>query len=108
MGLAIAAIVGRVSPAGEVAVPADTTVARRLGLHKSRNVVLGLAALFSLDAFAGGPVQQGIPASWFHAAYGGPEARLGAILFAPNALPAASARAGAGGAARAGPPNSDG
>ncbi|MFL5680716.1 MAG: MFS transporter [Chloroflexota bacterium] len=102
IGLAIAAIVSRVSPAVEVAVPADTTVARRLGLHKSRNIVLGLAALFSLDAFAGGLVMQSILAYWFHATYGVPEALLGAIFFAANLLAAASALAAAGIARRIG------
>src|SRR3954447_16256218 len=102
IGVAIAAIVSRVSPAVEVAVPADTTVARRLGLHKSRNVVLGLAALFSLDAFAGGLVMQSILAYWFHVTYGVPEALLGAIFFAANLLAAASALAAAGIAARIG------
>jgi MFS family permease len=102
IGVAIAALISRVSDAVEVAAPADTTVARRLGLHRSRNVVLGLAALFSIDAFAGGLVMQSILAYWFHQTYGVPEALLGGIFFAANLLAAASALAAAGIAARIG------
>jgi predicted MFS family arabinose efflux permease len=102
IGIAIAVLISRLSDAVEVRAPADTTVARRLGLHRSRNVVLGLAALFSLDAFAGGLVMQSILAYWFHQTYGVPEAVLGAIFFAANLLAAASALAAAGIAARIG------
>ena len=56
------------------------------GLHKSRNVVLKLAALFSLDAFAGGFVIQSIMAYWFHIRFGVEPAVLGGIFFGANIL----------------------
>jgi predicted MFS family arabinose efflux permease len=65
-------------------------------------VVLGLSALFSLDAFAGGLVFQSILAYWFHVTYGVPEAVLGVIFFAANILAAVSALAAASIAARIG------
>ncbi len=102
IGLALALLFSQVSPAVEVAVATDISIARRLGLHRSRNVVLGLAGLFSIDAFAGGLVMQSILAYWFHVTYGVPEALLGAIFFAANLLAAGSALAAAGIAARIG------
>jgi hypothetical protein len=45
------------------------------GLHRSRNVVLKLSALFSLDAFAGGFVMQSIVAYWFHVRFQVPPGR---------------------------------
>ncbi|MDQ6796246.1 MAG: MFS transporter [Chloroflexota bacterium] len=102
IGLALAALFSRVSPSVEVTAPTDTSVARRLGLHRSRNIVLGLAALFSIDAFAGGLVMQSILAYWFHQTYDVPVALLGGIFFAANLLAAASALAAAGIAARIG------
>ena len=102
VGLGIAALFSRVSSAVEVSAPADTTIARRLGLHRSRNTVLGLSALFAIDAFAGGLVMQSILAYWFHVTYGVSEALLGAIFFAANLLAAASALAAASIAARIG------
>jgi MFS family permease len=102
IGIGLAVLFSRVSGAVEVAAPTDTSIARRLGLHKSRNIVLGLAALFSIDAFAGGLVMQSILAYWFHVTYGVPEALLGAIFFGANILAAGSALAAAGIAARIG------
>jgi MFS family permease len=102
IGLAIAALFSRVSAAVEVSAPADTSVARRLGLHRSRNTVLGLSGLFAIDAFAGGLVMQSILAFWFHQTYGVSEALLGGIFFAANLLAAASALAAARIAARIG------
>jgi MFS family permease len=54
-------------------------------------VVLGLAALFSLDAFAGGFVIQSIMAYWFHIRYGVEPALLGGIFFGANVLAGISA-----------------
>ena len=102
IGIALVLLFSLVSGAVEVTAAADTSIARRLGLHKSRNIVLGLAALFSIDAFAGGLVMQSILAYWFHVTYGVPEAVLGAIFFGANLLAAASALAAAGIAARIG------
>ena len=102
IGLALVVVFSRVSAAVEVATPTDVSIARRLGLYKSRNIVLGLAALFSIDAFAGGLVPQSILAYWFHVTWGVPEALLGAIFFGANLLAAASALTAAGIAARIG------
>jgi MFS family permease len=101
VGVALAVVFTLVSPAVEVP-PVDTSIARRLGLHKSRGVVLRLSALFAIDAFAGGFVIQSLIAFWFHTRYGVPEAVLGAIFFGANILAAISALAAAGIARRIG------
>jgi MFS family permease len=62
-----------------------------LGLHRSRNVVLKLSALFSLDAFAGGFVLQSILAYWFHIRFNAQPALLGSIFFGANVLAGISA-----------------
>jgi hypothetical protein len=62
-----------------------------LGLPRSGRVVLKLAALFSLDAFAGGFILQSIVAYWFHIRFGVPPAILGAIFFGGNVLAGLSA-----------------
>ena len=95
LGLVLLGLFTRVSPAAEV--PARAADARpvssRLGLHRSRGVVLRLSALFSVDAFAGGLVVQSFVALWFHRRFGaGPEA-LGAIFFGANVLAGFSALA---------------
>jgi MFS family permease len=101
VGLALVAIFAIVSPAIEIK-PSVASIARRLGLHKSRGIVLRLAALFSLDAFAGGLVMQSLLALWFHDRYGVDEAVLGAIFFGANILAAVSALAASRLAARFG------
>ena len=64
----------------------------RFGLGKeSRPVVAKLAALFSLDAFAGGFVIQSMVAYWFHLRYGVSPGVLGSIFFFANILAAVSA-----------------
>ena len=62
VGVVLAVLFRGVSPAVEVppAERTDTSVATRLGLHKSQRVVFRLSMLFALDAFAGGFV---MPAS---------------------------------------------
>jgi MFS family permease len=62
-----------------------------LGLGRSRRVVLGLAALFSLDAFAGGFIIQSLVAYWFHQRFGVEPALLGGIFFGANILAGISA-----------------
>lgn len=63
---------------------------RSLGLHRSRNIVLKLAALFALDAFSGGFVVQGLVAYWFYLRYGADVKTLAAIFFGTNLLTALS------------------
>lgn len=101
IGLALAPLFRLASRAVEVP-PVDTSIARRLGLHRSRGVVARLAALFSLDAFAGGLVMQSLLAYWFHTRFGVPEPVLGAIFFGANLMAAVSALAAARLAARFG------
>ncbi len=62
-----------------------------LGLHTSRGVVLRLAGLFSIDAFAGGFVVQSLVAFWFNKRFGVDPAVLGAIFFGANILAGLSA-----------------
>jgi len=62
-----------------------------LGLPRSGPVVARLAALFSMDAFAGGFVLQSIVAYWFHVRYGVEPGTLGSIFFGANILAGISA-----------------
>ncbi len=66
-------------------------IKRTLGLHKSRNIVFKLSALFSLDAFAGGLLVQSMMAFWFHIRFGLDPGLLGSIFFAANILAGFSA-----------------
>ncbi len=106
MGLLLGALFTRLSPATEApaanAALASPSVSTRLGLHRSRNVVLKLAALFSLDAFAGGFIVQSIVAYWFHIRFGVEPAVLGGIFFGANLLAGLSALSAARVAARIG------
>jgi MFS family permease len=77
-------------------------VAPRLGLHRSRGVVLRLSALFSVDSFAGGFVVQSFVAWWFHERFGASPALLGGIFFGANVLAGFSALAAASIARRIG------
>ena len=103
-GGVLALLFTRVSPRVEVppADVADQTIRDRLGLHRSRGVVLRLSALFALDAFAGGFAIQGFIAFWFQNRYGLDPALLGVILSAANVLAGFSALAAGGLAARFG------
>jgi MFS family permease len=106
-GLLLAVLFSRLSPAAEVAAeggPASGTgiPPSRLGLHRSRGVVLRLAALFALDAFGGGFVMQSVVAYWFHVRFGADPATLGAVFFGANLLAAVSALAAAWVARRVG------
>jgi MFS family permease len=56
------------------------------GLHRSRNVVMKLSALFAMDAFAGGFTVQSILAYWFHLRFGADIGTLGLIFFGANIL----------------------
>ena len=62
-----------------------------LGLHRSRQVVIRLSALFSLDAFAGGFVVQSLVAYWFHVKFGVNPGIIGSIFFGANVLAGISA-----------------
>jgi MFS family permease len=62
-----------------------------LGLHRSRGVIMKLASLFAMDAFAGGFVIQSIVAYWFHVRFGIEAGLLGTIFFGSNLLAGVSA-----------------
>jgi predicted MFS family arabinose efflux permease len=67
----------------------------RVGLHRSRGIVLQLAGLQAVDALAGGLVVQSLMAYWLHLRFGvGPEA-LGPLFFGTNLLAAVSLLAAA-------------
>ena len=72
--------------------PSVEPAARRiLGLHRSQRIVFRLAALFSLDSFAGGFIIQSLMALWFTLKFGLEPAGLGAIFFGVNILAGVSA-----------------
>jgi MFS family permease len=90
LGAALAILFLLVSPSVEVERAAEP---KRLflGLHRSRHRVLGLAALFSVDAFAGGFVITSLVALWFHTRFATTDAVLGRIFFGANILAGISA-----------------
>lgn len=92
LGLLMALVFSRLSPAVEAATPAER-LPTRFGLHRSRGIVFKLSGLFALDAFGGGFVIQSIVAYWFHVRFGVDPATLGAIFFAANILAGVSALA---------------
>jgi MFS family permease len=102
IGLLLAALFTRLSPLVETAISDSLPAGYRLGLHRSRGVVLKLSALFGLDAFAGGFVVQSLVAYWFHVRFGVEPATLGGIFFGANILAGISALAAARVAARIG------
>jgi MFS family permease len=102
IGVILAVLFSRLSSAVEAVAADIQTAASRFGLHRSRNVVLKLAALFSLDAFAGGLVVQAIVSYWFHTRFGVQPGVLGAIFFGANVLAGISALSAAWIASRIG------
>jgi len=102
-GVALALLFLGLSPRVEVAPTALTAATPRLlGLHRSRDVVLSLSALFALDAFAGGFVVQSLLAYWFYLRFGAEPGLLGSIFFGANVLAGISALLAARLAARFG------
>ena len=103
LGLAIGLLGLTLSPAVEPPVrPADASIRRRFGLHRSRRIVGELSALFALDAFGGGFVVQSIVALWFGLRWEVEPAALGGIFFGANALAGLSGLVAARLAARIG------
>lgn len=73
------------------AVEVDASVARdERGLRRSRGVVQRLAALFSLDAFAGGFIVQSFIVFWFGRQFGTDATLMGLVFFGVGLLQAAS------------------
>jgi MFS family permease len=104
IGLVMMVLAWRLGDAIEAApaTASDDGIARRLGLGRSRSVVLRLSALFSLDAFAGGFIPQSLMAYWFTLQFGVGPGTLGGIFFAANILAAVSSLSAARIAARIG------
>ena len=84
VGLAIAVLAFGLSQSVEPTAPADPSIRRRLGLHRSQRNVAALAALFALDAFGGGFVIQSLVALWLSIRWGVEPVLLGAIFFGAN------------------------
>ena len=96
IGAILGGLFTRLSPDVEIQAGGDppqpaSAFKTRLGLHRSRRVVLKLSALFSIDAFAGGFVLQSILAYWFHVRFNVQPAILGSIFFGANILAGLSA-----------------
>jgi MFS family permease len=104
VGLVMALIFERLGPDIEAPPRAAQVdgVRRRLGLDRSKGIVLRLSALFSIDSFAGGFVPQSLMAYWFHLQYGVEPALLGGIFFGANLLAAVSSLSAARISARIG------
>ncbi len=95
LGVVLACCFVGLSPAAEVRGPgagAAGPAGRPLfGIGHSRDVVIKLAGLFALDAFAGGFVVQSFAAYWFFLRFGVNPAMLGVIFFWANVLAGVSA-----------------
>lgn len=105
LGLSLLLLARRLSPAIEAPAyrAADRSTPRPvLGLERSRGLVLHLAGLFALDAFAGGLIVQSLMAYWFSVRFGADPAQLGAIFFGANLFAGLSALAAARIATRVG------
>jgi len=94
-------------PGSESSPPSQQSAPRgrlqtRLGLHRSTRYVFELAALYSIDSFAGGFIVQSLIAYWFHLRYHIGAEVLGPLFCATNffatlsflAAPYIAARAG--------------
>lgn len=91
MGLALFAIYLRMDGArNREPVGAGPGRTGALGLHRSRGVVLQLAGLQGLDAFAGGFIMQSLLAYWFHLRFNAEPEAVGLLFFGTNLLSALS------------------
>ncbi len=89
--LVLLLLFARLSPKVEVSAVVEPSGRKsRFGLHRSQGVVIRLAGLFALDAFAGGFVVQGLMAYWFSLRFGADATVLAAIFFGTNLLSAIS------------------
>jgi MFS family permease len=105
IGLMLAFLFSRLSSSVEAQTPKEKKPAGMrpfLGLHQSRQVILKLSALFTVDAFAGGFVMQSLLAYWFHVRFGVQAGLLGGLFFGANLLAGISALSAARIAARFG------
>ena len=86
---ALACVVLALRLSTRVEVSADLPPGAR-GLQRSRGVVRRLAALFSLDAFAGGFIVQSFMVYWFGRQFGADAELMGLVFFGVGLLQAAS------------------
>jgi MFS family permease len=100
LGVGLVVLATRLSP--RVEAPPAQGPRPALGLHRSRGVVVRLAALFAVDAFGGGLVVQSLVAWWFQRRFGAGPAVLGAIFFGANVVAGLSVLAAAAIARRIG------
>lgn len=89
IAILLAILFAFLSPRIEAPAAADAPN-RKVGVHRSRGIVIKLAGLFALDAFAGGFIVQSIVAYWFYLRYQADLTALGAIFFGTNLLSALS------------------
>jgi MFS family permease len=100
LGAALVVIFNRITTVVEASQKPVTI--SRLGLDKSRSIVLKLSALFMLDAFAGGLIVTSLVAYWFYTRFHVDAAVIGAIYFGANIFAGLSSLAAARMAARFG------
>jgi MFS family permease len=87
--IAMIALFASLSPSVEARSKTRSSMSA-IGLQRSRRMVVKLAGLFSLDAFAGGLIVQSIVAYWFFLRYDADLTTLGGIFFGTNLLAALS------------------
>lgn len=102
VGLGLALVFARLTPAIEVTPGLRSPKAGRLGLHRSRGMVARLSVLMGLDSFGGGLAAQSLMAYWFTLRFGAAPELLGTIFFVSNILAGLSALVAARLAARIG------
>src|SRR5262249_25125559 len=88
-GVVLQLVYARLSPEIDRPRPAAAATAR-FGLHRSRGVVLQLAALQATDALGGSFLIQSLLAYWFALRFGVRPEMLGPVFFGTNLLSAAS------------------
>jgi MFS family permease len=96
VGILLAGLFIRLSPAAETRSPEEASVPTRsiksfFGIGRSHRVVVKLSSLFALDSFAGGFVVQSFAAYWFYLRFGVNPATLGVIFFWANIFAGISA-----------------
>ena len=89
LGLVSAGLAAALSAAVELP-PAARRGAMKVGLPRSRGIVLRLCLLFAVDALAGGLVVQSFVAWWLHRRFGVGVDLLGPLFFGANLLSAFS------------------
>jgi predicted MFS family arabinose efflux permease len=89
-GVLLLVLFTRLSPAVEAQSTSSASPGHRLGVQRSRGVVARLAALFALDAFAGGFIIQSFMALWLHLRFGADPTVLAGVFFGTNLMAALS------------------